>query len=169
VEESKLDSSTVSGKPPAIVEGNPINNEDTLMVPKNDESLKQMIMNTPIDNHLVHFREQLMKDMEDMMRKMINETTQYVVSDRVQKAIAEKGESTIDDLFQANKSVLVEKIGATIKAVQDKAVMDLVAKSQVVLKNIAIKRDEVLEAINEDADQAIEDFLGATEYEKKNH
>jgi len=166
VEETNPVTMSEGDNSPALVEGNSVMAGDTMMVSNSDEALAKMITDT-VDKYFVQFRERMMKDMETLMRKMIENVMQSTMDGRVTEALQRKGKVEIDTLFDTNKPTLIQKVQATIEEVQKRAENDLISKSQTAIKNIAIKRDEVLNAINEETDQAIEDFHSATEQVKK--
>ena len=166
VEETNPATMSVGDTSPALVEGNSGVAGDMMMVPNNDDVLTKMITDT-VDKYFVQFRERMMKDMEAMMKKMLEDVMQSTMDDRVTKALQSKGKVEIDALFDANKPTLIESVGSTIAEIQKRAENDIISKSQTAIKNIAVKRDEVLHAINEETDQAIDDFFSATEQIEK--
>ena len=167
VEETNTATLSVGDDSPALVEGNSVVAGDMMLVPNNDEALTKLITDT-VDKYFVQFRERMMKDMEAVMKTMLEEVLQSSMEERITKAIENKGKVNIDALFDDNKPSLIKKVEATIEEIQKRAENDVISKSQTAIKNIAVKRDEVLHAINEETDQALDDFLSATEQAKEN-
>jgi len=140
--------------------------ESRMLISKNDEKLNTMITDA-VNTYMVTFRDQLVQEMKDMMKQMMADLVTSTVETQVLQVITEKGNTEIDKMLETTKPKMVEKVQSMLHEVQNKSEKDLLSKEQIIIKNFAVKRDEILEAINVEADQAIEDFLGATEQERK--
>ena len=174
-EESNVESiTTTTSTLPAVVEGT-ASNVIGDMIP-NDEALQKMILSI-VETHLVEFRKQMLMEIKADMKSMMTEVMTNTMEDREKQSIFDQGQEKISELLNVNKPRIIEHIGSAVKEIQkttenefkstmkqhsDSLVTQIRDKEQVIIRNIAVKRDEVLEAINVEADQAIEDFLSAS-------
>jgi len=162
---------------PAVVEG------EMVMVPKSDEALQKLITNV-VDTYFVTFRVKMMDDIQMNIRDTLNEFMEPKLEEKVTEIVNDKGTVKLKNLIDATTPQMLEKINQSLKESQtnyesnvktlikeqnDETVQNIHTKEQQVIKNLAIKRDELLQAINEEANQAIEDFLGATEKAESKH
>ena len=152
---------------PSVIEGNAIMEGEMVILPNNSNELKKIILDV-VDTHLQEFRKKLMSDVEKKTQEMIHEA--FNEKHRIKTMIQMTRDEMLTNVASSIKnmeSTTVEHIRSLTNQDKDSTMQQIQNKGQNVIKNIAKKRDEVLEDINEEAHQAIEDFKGATEIKKE--
>jgi len=157
------DTQTTMNTQPSVVEGNSTMEGEMIMLPNNDKGLNTIIINV-VDRHLHDFKTTLMQEIGDEIRKTLREVIQdNATMKNVIKTTRDELMQTFTNDVNELKSNIVENIQSEISSQMKDAVQNIHAERQNVIKTVALKRDRVLVDINEEANQAIEDFQSAME------
>jgi len=160
---------------PASVEGNVTSPEQTMGISSDDDALRDVIVSV-VDTYFVQQRKQNREDLQTDIRTIMTEVMGSMIKGDIN--------DTMETIIESNTPRVIENLTSSMQNIESKAtatwegiaqsqsevvIEKIEHKGQNIIKTFAIKRDEVLEAINEEADQAIEDFRSVTEKTLKKH